>query len=196
MDLAFGGDQGGSVRIPSAWCGCVGLMATHGLIPHTGVFGLEPTIDYTGPMTRTVDDLAAVLDCVAGRDGYDPRQASVPEDLPRYRDALGRGVEGLRIGLLEEGFGVENGEPVVDDAVREAVAVLEQAGATVRTVSVPESPHRFECGHPHLPRRSAARLGHEPGGRAREVVLPGVAHGGLRAGEAQPQPTRCRSTSR
>ena len=49
VDLAFGGDQGGSVRIPSAWCGCVGLMATHGLIPHTGVFGLEPTIDYTRP---------------------------------------------------------------------------------------------------------------------------------------------------
>ena len=113
-------------------------MATHGLIPHTGVFGLEPTIDYTGPMTRSVDDLATVLDCVAGRDGYDPRQAAVPEDLPNYRDALGRGVEGLRIGLLEEGFGVENAEPAVDDAVREAVAVLERAGATVSTVSVPD----------------------------------------------------------
>ncbi len=137
VDLAFGGDQGGSVRIPSAWCGCVGLMATHGLIPHTGVFGLEPTIDYTGPMTRTVDDLATVLDCVAGRDGYDPRQASMPEPLPKYRDALGRGVEGLTVGLLEEGFGVENGEPAVEEAVREAVAVLERAGASVRTVSVP-----------------------------------------------------------
>ena len=140
VDLAFGGDQGGSVRIPSAWCGCVGLMPTHGLIPHTGVFGLEPTIDYTGPMTRTVDDLAAVLDCVAGRDGYDPRQASVPEELPSYRGALGKGVDGLRIGLLEEGFGVGNGEEAVDDAVREAVAVLEKAGAAVRTVSVPDHP--------------------------------------------------------
>ena len=140
VDLAFGGDQGGSVRIPSAWSGCVGLMATHGLIPHTGVFGLEPTIDYTGPMTRTVDDLATVLECVAGRDGYDPRQASVPADLPSYRGSLGKGVGGLRIGILEQGFGVENGEPAVDDAVHEALAVLERAGATLHRVSVADHP--------------------------------------------------------
>ena len=140
VDLAFGGDQGGSVRIPAAWCGCVGLMATHGLIPHTGVFGLEPTIDYAGPMTRTVEDLAAVLECVAGPDGYDPRQAALPAELPDYRGGLGRGAEGLRIGLLTEGFGVPGGEPAVDDAVREALAVLEQAGAELRTVSVPDHP--------------------------------------------------------
>ncbi len=69
IDIAFGGDQGGSVRIPAAWCGCLGLMATHGLIPHTGVVGLEPTIDYVGPLTRSVEDLAQVLQCVVGRDG-------------------------------------------------------------------------------------------------------------------------------
>ena len=137
VDIAFGGDQGGSVRIPAAWCGCLGLMATHGLIPHTGVFGLEPTIDFVGPMTRTVEDLAQVLACVAGRDGYDPRQADVPPALPDYTGALGRGVKGLRIGVLTEGFGVEGGEPEVDDTVREALAVLENAGASLRPVSVP-----------------------------------------------------------
>ena len=52
VDIALGGDQGGSIRLPAAWCGIVGLMPTHGLVSHTGVFGLEPTIDYVGPMAR------------------------------------------------------------------------------------------------------------------------------------------------
>ena len=141
VDLAFGGDQGGSVRVPSAWCGCVGLMATHGLIPHTGVFGLEPTIDYTGPMTRTVDDLATVLDCVAGRDGYDPRQASVPEDLPRYRDSLGKGVEGLTdrpSSTRDSGSRTVKRPSTTQSAKRSRSS--SRAGATVRTVSV--SVHR------------------------------------------------------
>ena len=109
VDIALGGDQGGSIRLPAAWCGIVGLMPTHGLVPHTGVFGLEPTIDYVGPMARTVDDIAVSLQCLAGRDGLDPRQADVPAALPRYTDALARGASGLRIGLLEEGFGVPGG---------------------------------------------------------------------------------------
>jgi amidase len=137
VDIALGGDQGGSIRLPAAWCGVVGLMPTHGLIPHTGVFGLEPTIDYVGPMARTVEEIAVSLEVMAGRDGFDPRQAEVPATLPRYTDALARGVEGLRIGLLEEGWGVTGGDPAVDAAVMEAVRALERLGARVERVSVP-----------------------------------------------------------
>src|SRR5215813_8858055 len=137
VDIALGGDQGGSIRLPAAWCGIVGLMPTHGLVPHTGVFGLEPTIDYVGPMARTVEDVAVTLECVAGRDGFDPRQADLPPSLPGYTQALARGAAGLRIGLLDEGFGVAGGDPAVDEAVRGAVRVLEQAGARVSRVSVP-----------------------------------------------------------
>jgi amidase len=137
VDIALGGDQGGSIRLPAAWCGIVGLMPTHGLVPHSGVFGLEPTIDYVGPMARTVDDVAVSLQVLAGRDGFDPRQADVPTTLPRYTDALARGVKGLRIGLLQEGWGVEGGDPAVDEAVMEAVRTLERAGARVERVSVP-----------------------------------------------------------
>ena len=138
VDIAFGGDQGGSIRIPAAWCGCVGLMATHGLIPHTGVFGLEASVDYVGPMTRTVEDTARVLDCVAGADGYDPRQADVPATLPGYTEGLDRGVSGLTIGILDEGLGADGGDRAVDDAVLEALSVLEKAGATLRRISVPD----------------------------------------------------------
>jgi amidase len=101
VDIALGGDQGGSIRLPAAWCGIVGLMPTHGLVPHSGVFGLEPTIDYVGPMARTVEDIAVSLQVMAGRDGLDPRQGDVPATLPPYPAALARGVKGLRVGLLD-----------------------------------------------------------------------------------------------
>ena len=136
VDIAFGGDQGGSIRIPASWCGVLGLKATWGLIPHTGVVGIEVVNDYVGPMARTVADLANALECVAGRDGQDPRQADVQTSLPRYTQVLDTGVKGLRIGLLGEGFGMEGAEPDVEAAVVEAVATLERAGATVEQVSV------------------------------------------------------------
>jgi amidase len=137
VDIALGGDQGGSIRIPAAWCGCVGLKATHGLLPHSGVFGLEASVDYVGPMTRTVDDLAAVLKCLAGPDGYDPRQAHVPEKLPDYVGELGQPIEGLKVGVLAEGFGAPGAEADVEDAVREALDVIAGAGARLEDVSAP-----------------------------------------------------------
>ena len=60
--MAVGGDQGGSIRIPSAWCGTVGLKPTHGLVPYTGAASVEPTLDHLGPMTRTVKDCALLLE--------------------------------------------------------------------------------------------------------------------------------------
>ncbi len=137
VDIAFGGDQGGSVRLPSAWCGIVGLIATQGLIPHTGVFGLDPSIDFAGPMARSVEDVATVMQCVAGPDGFDPRQVNLPAQLPDYTDALTRGVNGLRIGVLSEGFGIEGSEQDVEQSVMEAISVLESAGAKAERVSVP-----------------------------------------------------------
>src|SRR4051812_13933251 len=94
-DLAMGGDQGGSVRIPSSWCGTVGHKPTHGLVPYTGAFPIEATIDHLGPITRTVADAALMLNVIAGRDGWDPRQ---PADLrpDDYVAALGQDVTGLR----------------------------------------------------------------------------------------------------
>ncbi len=137
VDIAFGGDQGGSIRLPAAWSGTLGLMATHGLIPHTGVCGLDPSIDYVGPMTRTVEDLTAVLECVTGPDGYDPRQTQLPALPPGYSQALTRGVDGLTIGIVSEGFGFTGSQPAVEQTVHEALASLEGAGAQLISVSVP-----------------------------------------------------------
>jgi amidase len=136
VDISFGGDQGGSIRIPAAFCGIIGHKPTFGLVSHFGIgFGSDQSIDYTGPMTRTVEDAAAALQATAGYDPYDPRQT---RDVPARFDVLGRladGVAGLRIGVLQEGFDEAEGE--VRDLVLAAVDVLARTGADVSKVSIP-----------------------------------------------------------
>jgi amidase len=135
VDLAIGGDQGGSIRQPSAMCGVYGMKPTHGLVPYTGAFPVDHTLDHLGPMTSSVADNALLLQTIAGEDGLDPRQRGVYVD--RYTDALALGVEGLRIGLLAEGFGHETALPAVEAAVRDVGRRLADQGALVSTVSVP-----------------------------------------------------------
>ncbi|WP_082651713.1 amidase family protein [Gorillibacterium timonense] len=136
VDIAIGGDQGGSVQAPSHYCGILGLKPTFGLIPHTGVFGSDPGIDFLGPMAKTAEDVAVMLECIAGPDGYDPRQRDIPE-LPAYSRIVDQGIKGLKIGILTEGFGFDGMDPEVESAVLAAVDVLSQAGAVVSKVSVP-----------------------------------------------------------
>ena len=137
VDISFGGDQGGSIRIPAAFSGLVGHKPTFGLLSHFGIgFGSDQSIDYTGPLTRTVEDAAATLQATAGYDPYDPRQT---RDVPTHIDVLNRladGMSGLRIGVLEEGF--DDAEVDVRDRVMAAVDVFAEAGADVSKVSIPE----------------------------------------------------------
>ena len=135
VDMAIGGDQGGSIRMPAAYCGCYGLKPTHGLVPYTGVMPIETTIDHTGPMTQNVRDNAVMLQAIAGADGLDPRQYDPQVD--DYTGAIGRGAGGLRIGLVKEGFGHANSEADVDAKVRAGAELLRRLGATVDEVSIP-----------------------------------------------------------
>lgn len=136
VDLALGGDQGGSVRIPASLCGIVGHKPSYGLVPYTGAFPIERTIDHLGPMTRTVADAALLLTLLAGPDGKDPRQ---PDNLPAvdYLAALTGDVTGLRVGLLAEGFGQPGSQPAVDELVRSAAQRLTEIGCVVADASVP-----------------------------------------------------------
>jgi amidase len=135
-DLALGGDQGGSIRMPSSWSGCCGHKPTHGLVPYTGIFPIELTLDHIGPMARTVADCALMLSVLAGEDGLDPRQINV--SVQDYNAALEVGAEELRVGVLAEGFGIPDAsEPDVDAAVRAVGDVLASSGASVEEVSIP-----------------------------------------------------------
>jgi len=135
IDLAIGGDQGGSIRIPASWSGVVGLKPTHSLVPYTGIVGIDPTFDHAGPMARTVADVALLLEVIAGNDPLDPRQREVP--VAPYREALGKDLKNLRVGILSEGFGQIGAEPDVDLAVKRSIKVLGELGASIEHVSVP-----------------------------------------------------------
>lgn len=135
VDLALGGDQGGSIRIPACWCGVVGLKPTYGLVPYTGIIPIEMTLDHVGPMARTVTDCALLLEVIAGIDKKrDPRQPTHLE-VPEYTKFIENNIKGKKIGLLMEGFtGVEED---VANQVRAAANRLKEAGAIVKEISVP-----------------------------------------------------------
>jgi amidase len=139
VDMAIGCDQGGSIRIPSSWCGIFGLKPTYGLVPYTGIVTGEMSFDHAGPMASTVQDLALLLEVLAGRDGFDPRQAmaGTPPDTPKYSQNLGAEIDGLKIGLVSEGFGWDESEPDVEQTVRKSATTLEELGAKVSEVSIP-----------------------------------------------------------
>ncbi len=135
-EMAIGGDQGGSIRMPASWCGVYGLKPTHGLVPYTGIFPIELTLDHTGPIAGSVEDTALLLSAITGEDGLDPRQNGV--ETADYLEDLEGGVEGMKIGVLAEGFGwPELSEEDVDEAIREASRVFAGLGAEVAEVSVP-----------------------------------------------------------
>lgn len=134
-DMTLGADQAGSIRMPASWSGVVGLKPTYGLVPYTGIATLDGFFDHVGPMTRTVTDNARLLSVIAGSDGIDPRQRDL--SVGDYLGRIDEGVQGLRIGILQEGFGGDGSEPGVDEAVREAAESLRDRGAVVEDVSVP-----------------------------------------------------------
>lgn len=138
VDVAIGTDQGGSVRIPAAFCGVVGHKPTYDLVPYTGCVGLEHLIDHPGPMARDVETVARTLSVIAGSDRKDVRR---PSDVPteRYEEALDGDVSGLSIGVVREGFEREEADPRVVEEVHGAIGTLGDLGASVEEVSVP--PH-------------------------------------------------------
>ncbi len=134
-DMAIGGDQGGSIRIPSSYCGIYGLKPTWGLVPYSGIMPIEATIDHAGPMTRTVADNALLLSAIAGDDGLDPRQRNVVTG--DYLGALQLGVAGLRIAMVTEGFTTGEMDADVAKTVRASAERLRALGAVVEEISIP-----------------------------------------------------------
>ncbi|RIL07386.1 MAG: Asp-tRNA(Asn)/Glu-tRNA(Gln) amidotransferase GatCAB subunit A [Proteobacteria bacterium] len=129
---SIGTDTGGSVRIPAACCGVVGLKPTFGRISRHGLVPLAPSLDHVGPLTRTVHDAALVFAALAGHDPRDPDSLAAP--VPDLAQAAGRGVRGLRLGILDTTL--ESASSEVAAAVGVAAERLRGAGAELRRVSL------------------------------------------------------------
>ena len=131
---ATGSDTGGSIRGPAAFCGVVGLKPTYGRVSRAGVLSLSWTLDHAGPMARTVEDCAYLLQALAGHDAADPASSRAP--VEDYVAPLAGGIRGLRIGVPRAYF-FEGIDPEVERAFEEALGTFRRLGAEVRDVEIP-----------------------------------------------------------
>lgn len=132
--FALGTDTGGSIRQPASLCSCVGLKPTYGRVSRFGVDAMASSFDHIGPLTRTVEDAARVLQAIAGKDA---RDATTPDvAVPDYSENLGKGMKGLRIGVPKEYFG-EGVDEEVKTIVHAALKECEKMGAILKEVSLP-----------------------------------------------------------
>ncbi|KAF2122056.1 amidase signature domain-containing protein [Lophiotrema nucula] len=155
VDMAIGGDQGGSIRIPGAYAGLYAFKPTHGLIPYTGIISLVPMIDHTGPMTTSLEDNMTLLSVLAGYDGIDPRctpETPLRQHVPDYAALLGswrseKEAKGewnsqtagrsLRVGIIKESLEVLGISEEVKAVLNAAVTQFKAIGAHVEEVSIP-----------------------------------------------------------
>src|SRR6185295_4684791 len=151
---ALGTDTGGSIRLPAACCGVVGLKPTYGRVSRAGVMPLSWSYDHVGPLARTSRDAALLLGLIAGHDPLDA--TSSRRAVPDYLAALDGGVKGVRLGVAG-GFYADRLDPAVADALAQAVAVFRDLGAVVEPVTVPDPrPMVAACSTPMVRAESVA----------------------------------------
>jgi len=139
--IALGADTGGSIRLPAAFCGVVGLKPTYGLVSRYGLVAFASSLDQIGPFGRTVEDAAILLGALAGHDPKD--STSLKVEIPDYTQFLIPDLKGKKLGVIQETFG-QGLDPTVEQAVRQAIQQLKDLGAEVQEISCP----RFRYGLP------------------------------------------------
>ncbi len=152
--FSIGTDTGGSIRQPAAFTGAVGLKPTYGLVSRSGVIAMASSTDTIGPITRTVEDTALVLDVIAGQDRLDG--TTIERDKASYAE-LKADVAGKKIGIIKEYMG-EGLEAGVREAVEAAIAKLKSAGADVKEVSLPSLPLALACYYIIMPAEVSSNL--------------------------------------
>jgi aspartyl-tRNA(Asn)/glutamyl-tRNA(Gln) amidotransferase subunit A len=159
---AWGTDTGGSVRQPAALCGVVGLKPTYGLVSRYGMIAFASSLDQAGPLARSVKDAAALLMLAAGHDRRDA--TSIPRPVPDLIERIDAGIEGLRIGVVEE-FSADGIAAGVKLRFDEAVARLEKLGARIETVSLPSFSYGISAYYLVAPAEASANLARYDGVR-------------------------------
>ena len=135
---SLGSDTGGSIRQPAGHCGVVGLKPTYGRVSRYGLVAFASSLDQIGPLTKTVEDSALLMNALAGPDHRD--STCLDDPVPDYREAAGQGIERLKIGLPKEYF-AEGIDPRVEERVRKGIARLESRGAECIEISLPNTEH-------------------------------------------------------
>jgi aspartyl-tRNA(Asn)/glutamyl-tRNA(Gln) amidotransferase subunit A len=152
---ALGTDTGGSVRTPAGFCGIVGLKPSYGRVSRYGLVAFGSSLDCIGPMTRTVEDAALLLQVMAG---YDPLDStSMKVDVPDYAATLRDGIKGLRVGVPKEYF-IPGVQGATADAVHTAIQQLEQLGAQIVEVSLPHTDYSLPVYYIIAPAEASANL--------------------------------------
>lgn len=139
VPFALGSDTGGSVRQPASYCGVVGMKPTYGRVSRFGLVAFASSLDQIGPITKTVEDNARILEVIAGQDKMDSTSANI--EVPNYSEALTGDVKGLKIAVPKEYFR-EGVDEDVQASVRQAIKVLEEQGADWEEVSLPHSKYK------------------------------------------------------
>ena len=156
--FALGTDTGGSIRQPGALCGVVGLKPTYGRVSRYGLIAFASSLDQIGPLTRSVEDAALVMNAIAGYDPCDSTSLQAP--VPDYTAALNAdpSLKGVRLALPKEYFDVEGIEPGVDAAVKAAIKHLESLGAELEEVSLPHTRYGLATYYLIAPAECSANL--------------------------------------
>ena len=153
--LAVGSDTGGSIRQPAGLCGVTGMKPTYGRVSRYGLVAFASSLDQIGPLARTVEDTALLLEVLAGYDRRDSTSVDTP--VPEYSAPLDRPLEGLKIGIVPEHFG-EGLDEEVEKAVREAFRVYESLGATVKEIHLPHSKYAIATYYIIAPSEASSNL--------------------------------------
>jgi aspartyl-tRNA(Asn)/glutamyl-tRNA(Gln) amidotransferase subunit A len=162
VPMALGSDTGGSVRQPASFCGVVGIKPTYGRVSRYGLVAYASSLDQIGTFGRTVGDAARLLGVIAG---HDPRDAtSVARPVPDFEAAVGRGMQGLVVGVPEE-YVPEGIAPGVRALVDRALEVMQEGGAEVRRVSLPSTRHAIACYYLIAPAEASSNLSRYDGVR-------------------------------
>ena len=159
---SLGSDTGGSIRQPAAFCGVVGLKPTYGRVSRYGLTAFASSLDQIGPITKTVEDAAYLMNVISGLDSKDATSAKVP--VPNFLEALNGEVKGLRAGLPKEYF-VEGVDPEVKERVLKVAELLEKNGVTVEEVSLPNTKYAVETYYIIAPAEASSNLGRYDGVR-------------------------------
>jgi len=161
VPFALGSDTGGSIRLPASWSGCVGYKPTYGLVSRSGVVAMASSTDSMGPLARSVDDVALVLDVMAGRDELD--STMIDRDAAGYVGAR-TDLKGKKIGVIKEYMG-EGLQPGVRAVIESAIQKLRDGGADVREVSLPSLPMALAVYYIVVPAEVSSNLGRYDGQR-------------------------------